>query len=40
MFALKIYAAMAFGAVIGFFIAALMHAGHDSEEDKAHGNDI
>jgi len=33
MFALEIYVAMAFGAAIGFFIAALFHAGHQIEGD-------
>jgi hypothetical protein len=34
MFALEIYAAMAFGAAIGFFAGALMHAAHDSDEQE------
>jgi hypothetical protein len=34
MFALEIYAAMAFGATIGFLTAMLMRAGHDSDDEQ------
>jgi len=34
LFAFEIYLVLAIGAAIGFFAAALLHAGHDNETES------